>query len=397
MLHTMRNIAPRHGGGVLALIVVMAPARADAAACTDLPNPTIGLGGSAAKPLLARFGAELARLEDPVTLVFQSTTSCFGITAYIDDAPLTGTASYWDATGAEQMCDLPLTGLTPDYGLMSIEPTLCEGVDAVPDGLGERIGPITPWSIIVPVTSSQTTISAEAIYFIYGFGASEGRVSPWTVDAELYARNATASSQIALALAAEIPPGKFKGNDTMTATGMVNAVAQSQNPEAALGFVGAEVADLARDVVRGLAFQAYDQTCGYWPDSTASAFDKQNVRDGHYYLWTPYRFYAPVDEHGAIVHAPTRIAVGYITGTETIPEQFPALDLVIDNGSIPRCAMEVWRDGDIGPLYSLQADAPCGCYYEARATGSTDCAACDDDAGCPGEAPVCRHGYCEVI
>jgi hypothetical protein len=33
----------------------------------------------------------------------------------------------------------------PDYGLMSIAPTLCEGVTAVPDGLGEFIGPVTPW------------------------------------------------------------------------------------------------------------------------------------------------------------------------------------------------------------------------------------------------------------
>jgi hypothetical protein len=109
----------------------------------------------------------------------------------------------------------------------------------VPDGLGERTGPITPWSLIVPAASSQTTISAEAVYLVYGFGASQAQGSPWTLDAELYARNATASSQIAVALAAEIPVGKFKGNDTMTANGMIGAVAQLENPEVALGFVGA--------------------------------------------------------------------------------------------------------------------------------------------------------------
>lgn len=390
----MRNIAPALAG-LLALGTPPGPAAA--AECTALPNPTIGLGGSAARPLLAKFAAELSALDEPITLVFQATTSCFGITAYTDDTPMTGTASWWDATGAEQMCDLPLTGLTPDYGLMSIEPTLCEGVTAVPASLGERIGPITPWSIIVPAASSQTVISAEAVYFIYGYGAAEGQVSPWTVDAELYARNATASSQIALALSAGVPVGKFKGNDTMTANGMVDAVANSQNPEAALGFVGAEVADLNRDRVRPLAYQARDQTCGYWPDSDATAFDKQNVRDGHYDLWTPYRFYAPVDQDGRITHAATRTAVGLITGTEPIPPDFPALDLVIDNGSVPRCAMAVWRDGDIGPMYSQPADEPCGCYYEAHATGSTTCAACESDADCTAAAPTCRHGYCEVL
>lgn len=393
----MFSFAPRAAATMFVVLIATLPGRALAAPCADLPNPTIGLGGSAAKPLLGKFATELAKQAEPVTLVFQATTSCFGITAYIDDTPMTGTASYWDAAGSEQMCELPLIGITPDYGILSIAPTLCEGVTAVPEGLGERIGPITPWSLIVPLASSQTAISAEAVYFIYGFGASEGKVSPWTMDAELYARNATASSQIALALAAGIPLGKFKGNDTMTANGMVNAVAQSQNPEAALGFVGAEVADLSRDIVRTLAFQAYNQKCGYWPDSTATAFDKRNVRDGHYFLWTPYRFYAPVDQNGAIIHAPTRTAIGYITGTEPIPADFPALDLVIDNGSIPRCAMQVWRDDDIGPLYSLQAEAPCGCYYDAHATGATQCASCEADPDCPGEAPVCRHGYCEVI
>lgn len=388
----------RRALGVASCVAILAAARtARAAPCTDLPSPTIGLGGSAAKPLLALFGAELAALPDPVTLVFQATTSCFGITAYIDGSTLTGTASYWDVDGVEQQCELPVVGVVPDYGLMSIEPTLCEGVTAVPDGLGEFIGPVTPWSLIVPAASSQTTISAEAVYFVYGFGASQGMVSPWTIDAELYARNATASSQIAVAIAAGIPIGKFKGNDTVTAAAMVTSVAQSTNPESALGFVGAEVADLNRDTVRTLAFQARDQSCGYWPDSTPTAFDKQNVRDGHYYLWTPYRFYAPVDDAGVMVHDATRTAIGYLTGVEPIPAEFPALDLTIDNGSVPRCAMQVWRDEEVGPMYSVQPDAPCGCYYEFRATGASSCTACGDDSACSDDAPVCRHGFCEVI
>ena len=379
-----------------ATVLLLLASRDEAAPCSNLPSPTIGLGGSAAKPFLASFGAELSAMPDPVTLVFQATTSCFGITAFIDDTMLTGTASYWDADGVEVMCELPVLGVAPDYGLMSIAPTLCEGVTEIPAGLGEFIGPVTPWSIIVPEASSQTTISAEAVYFVYGFGASQGMVSPWTVDAELYARNATASSQIALAIAANIPIGKFKGNDTMTASGMVSTVAMSANPEAALGFVGAEVADQNRDVIDTLAFQAYDQSCGYWPDSTPTAFDKQNVRDGHYYLWTPYRFYAPVDDAGVMIHEPTRTAVGYLTGVEAVPPDFPALDLTIDNGSVPLCSMTVWRDEEVGPLYSYEHEEPCGCYYELRTTGATDCTPCTEDAECPAQAPVCRYDYCET-
>lgn len=380
--------------GLLAALV-LTPIDAFAAPCEDLPNPTIGLGGSAAKPLMARFGAELATLPEPITLIFQSTTSCFGITAYTDQTPMTGIANYWDAQGVEQSCELPLVGVMPNYGLMSIDPLLCAGVEAVPDDLGERLGPVTPWSLIVPIASSQTTISAEAVYFVYGFGAALGMVSPWASDAELYARNATASSQIALALAAGIPVAKFKGNDTVTANGMVAAVAMSQDPEAALGFVGAEVADLNRDVIRTLAFQAYDQTCGYWPDSSATAFDKQNVRDGHYVLWTPYRFYAPVDGMGEIVHEPTRIAIAAIAGEGLPTPDFPALDLIIDNGSIPRCAMQVWRDEELGPLMSYAPADPCGCYYEFRVTGEASCEVCVETSDCSEPGVSCRQGFCE--
>ncbi|MFV8755903.1 hypothetical protein ACNOYE_35580 [Nannocystaceae bacterium ST9] len=388
---------PKHLWIFTSIVASLAsPKLALAAPCIELPNPTIGLGGSAARPLFAAFATQLAALDDPITLIFQSTTSCFGITAYTDGTPMTGLANYWDVEGVEQTCELPLAGIAPDYGLLSIEPTLCQGVDGVPAGIGERLGPVTPWSLIVPVGSTQTSISAEAVYFVYGFGASEGMVSPWTLDAELYARNPTASSQIALALAANIPVGKFKGNDTMTTNAMVAAVAMSQNPEAALGFIGAEVADLNRDIVRALAFQAYDQTCGYWPDSSATSFDKQNVRDGHYVLWTPYRFYAPVDEQGEIVHAPTRTAIGWMTASEPVPDEFPALDLVIDNGSVPRCAMQVWRDEELGPLHGYAPEDPCGCYYEFRATGASSCDACVESTDCSEAGAVCRRGFCEA-
>lgn len=391
----MRSIRPSIA---TALSVAMAafPGAVRADPCSDLPNPTIGLGGSAAKPLFASFATELAAMPEPVSLVFQATTSCFGITAYIDDAPMTGTASFWDVDGIEQTCELPISGVMPDYGLLSIQATLCEGVTEIPEGIAEFVGPVTPWSFIVPAASSQTTISAQAVYFVYGFGASEGMVGPWTIDEELYARNATASSQIALSIAANIPIGKFKGVDTMTTNGMITAVSTSENPENALGFTGAEVADLNREIVQALAFQAYDQSCGYWPDSSPTAFDKRNVRDGHYYIWTPYRFYAPVDDDGVITHEATRIAIGALTGSQ-VPMDLPALDLTIDNGSVPLCAMNVWRDEEVGPLSSYQPDAPCGCYYDFRTSGASSCTTCATDDDCPTASPVCRNDYCEAI
>jgi hypothetical protein len=377
-----------------ALVVAPQPARADGD-CADLPNPLIGVGGSASKPLLAKIAPALRQAADPITLIYQSPGACFGITTYVDGTPVTGTASYWDADGSEQTCTFPVLGVTPDFGMLGVQGTLCEGVDALPEGIGEFPGPVTSWSLIVPNASSQTSISAAAVYFIYGFGAALGQVSPWTVDAELYSRNATSAALIAIALASGIPPTKFKGTDVGTNQAMISSLAMSVNPEAALGFVSTEVADLNRDSVRTLAFQAEDQTCAYWPDSTATSFDKRNVRDGHYTLWSPYRFYAPVDAGGAITNPTTRRFIGFFTGAEAPPPELPLLDIIIDNGNLPQCAMQVWRDEEIGPLYSFQPDEPCGCYFEQRATGKTDCTACADDSGCGADAPKCRHGYCE--
>ncbi|HWB76480.1 MAG TPA: hypothetical protein VG755_16045 [Nannocystaceae bacterium] len=383
------------GASAVAATMTFAPA-AIAAPCMDQPNATIGLGTSNGRPLAAAFAAELAALPDPITLVYVGATACQGLGAVLDDTPYTGTASYWEIDGTEVMCEIDVPGTVPDFALIQADPTLCEGVDMLPDGIGEFVGPVTALSMIVPAASSQVNISAEAMYFVYGFGPSEGMVSPWTIDAEVRAREPSASSQITFAIAAGIPLGKFKGEETATAGEVVAALTSSANPEAALGFVAAELADANRDIVKTLAFQAYDQECAYWPDSTATAFDKQNVRDGHYFVWSPTRIYAPVDGSGEIIHEPTRIAVGYMTDTIDIPDDFPALDLTIDTGPVPRCAMEVWRDEEAGPLYSLMPDEPCGCYYEFRSSGSTSCTACELEEDCPTDAPVCRYGYCEV-
>lgn len=363
--------------------------------CADKPNVVIGGGGSASKPLLARIAPSLLDLPEPITLVYQSPGACFGITAYVDDELLTGTASYWDADGVEQTCDLPPTGLAPDFGMLGIDATLCEGVEAIPSGVGEFFGPITGWSLIVPNASSQTSISSEAVYFVYGFGAALGQVSPWTLDAELYSRGATSAALIIIALGSGIPPTKFQGIDVGTNQAMVSSLAMSQNPESAIGFVSAEVADLNRASVRTLAYQAFDQDCGYWPDSTVTAFDKRNLRDGHYYLWSPYRFYVPVDGQGEIVDEVTRRFIGYFTGAEPLPPELPLLDQIIDNGNIPECAMTVWRDQEVGPLYSYAPADPCGCYFEFRATGASDCEACVDDSSC-GDGESCRYGFCEA-
>lgn len=388
---------------------LLAPAAASAQACTELgPRVVIGAGGSASRPLLARLAAALRTLPEPIYLVYQAPGACYGITPYIDGgAPITGTANYWDADRTQRTCTLPVTGLVPDFGMMGTAATLCPDVDALPDGIGDFAGPITSWSLIVPSASAQQVISEEAGYFVYGFGPTAGMVTPWNDPAHIWGRNATSAALIALSLAFGLTPervaanftGAFADHDVVTNDRMIVEVAAGTTrgaADATLGFASTEQADAARDRVRTLAYQARGQECGYWPDSSATAFDKQNVRDGHYFLWSAYHFYTPVDASGAITDPDTREVVGYFTGDVALPEEVPLLDIIIANGNIPECAMQVWRDADMGPLYSYVPDEPCSCYYEFAATGSTSCTACDDASDCTAPGAACRHGYCEV-
>ena len=56
------------------------------------------------------------------------------------------------------------------------------------------------------------------------------------------------------------------------------------------------------------------------------------------------------------------------------------------------------REGVIGAISSFAPDAPCNCYFETIATKATpdNCKSCEDDTECGGDAPKCRHGYCEA-
>jgi hypothetical protein len=384
------------------------PASVSAQNCTELPNVVIGAGGSASVPLLTRVGAALRNADPPLTLVYQAPGACFGITPFLPDSTsrISGTARYWDADGTERTCTLPPTGLIPDFGMLGTSATLCDGVDEIPAGIGDFAGPVTSWSLIVPQTSSQQSISAQAAYFIYGFGAVEGQATPWIDPAHIWGRSPTSAALIAIALAIGVPAERmgswFVGDrsawDVRTNQRMIERVVESGAvaPDATLGFVSTEVADQNRATVRTLAYQHYDQTCGYWPDSTAVAFDKRNVRDGHYFLWSAYHFYAPVDGTGRIIDPETRRFIGYFTGSEPLPPQLPLTEIIADNGNVPECAMQVWRDTDLGPLYSYLPSAPCGCFYESVVTGASSCTPCEVAADCPTSAPVCRFNFCEV-
>lgn len=390
---------------ILAAVGGIAPPWSSSAAaqnidCESLPKPILyGVGGSAQRPLFSKLGAKLAASEERLTVVYASPGACFAMDAFNpdEDYKLTGTANYTLEDGSEKTCQLPAAGVKAAFGSMQVGATLCPNVTKLYDGVGDFEGPVSTTNFIVPVQSSQNVISAEAAYFVFGFG-DQGRAEPWIDNNLIIRRNDTSAVQLYVALASGVPAAKFKGIDAMTNANSIKFVAEATNKEAAIGFVSGENADDNRDTVRTLAYQHKGQTCGYWPDSTPSKFDKRNVRNGQYYLWGPTHLFAKVDASGQITDENARRLIGYLAGTVTPPPDVNILDVTIDNGNIPQCAMQVKRDGDLGAISSFQPDEPCGCYFEAKATGAAgDCTECESDDDCEsGSAKFCRHGFCEV-
>jgi hypothetical protein len=140
------------------------------------------------------------------------------------------------------------------------------------------------------------------------------------------------------------------------------------------------------------------QHCAVFPDSTATARDKRNVRDGHYSLWGPLHLLYKVDDHGAPANPDIRQGltdvVGYLAGTKALRNGVRLIDVYAQSGLVPECAMRVGRTKDGGNITPRLSASPCGCLFEARTTGSTSCSSCVVQGDCrAGE--TCSQGYCE--
>lgn len=151
--------------------------------------------------------------------------------------------------------------------------------------------------------------------------------------------------------------------------------------------------------MRVLAFEAFNQCLGggVYPDSTETARDKINVRDGHYPIWTNLRYVVRTDTAGK-TQGPNAARVdrllALLTGAEAIPN-LPVNKFVVETGNIPSCAMYVKRDVDGGPISAYEHPAPCHCSFEAiNGNPNPKCVACTDDTTCNGGK--CRDGYCEA-
>jgi len=376
-------------------------------------------GSSAATPFLQQIAQQL--VAQNVFIVYESTGSCVGVDAVLNGTPmLTGplapalTATYWDSAASPGVaCDLPAEGVTADIGASDVFAQSCAGFEfANLDALQVRDahGPIQTMTFAVPANSPYAEISAEAAYFAFGFGASGGLRDPsgsaaiWDNEDYLFKRSATSGTQAMLAAAIGVPAGVWKGKGHKSSgdvAASIQAAGQKQETaNAALGILAADYIDTKnlRAQIRVLAFQDTDQHCAVFPDSTSTARDKLNVRDGHYPLWGPLHLLLRVDGQGKPLNAANRQAVtdiiGYLSGTKALPNQVQLLDLYAQSGLVPECAMHVSRSKDGGNIFPYQPSNPCSCLFDSKATGSTTCTKCAVQGDCA-TGETCSQGYCE--
>jgi hypothetical protein len=299
--------------------------------------------------------------------------------------------------------------------------------ETLPATTGQFAGPAQGVNLIVPKDSTETSISTEALYYVFGVGdatqyATATQPIPWTIKDYVIQRKSTSFVQQFIRGAIQTLggnaanfPADFQNAATLTATcskaltdtngGTVEclqAAAAANHAQNAIGFTSGPTADANRATVHTLAYQHTGQLAGYWPDSTPDAFDKINIRTGQYYLWDVNQFFARITGSNAnvkleqISNPDVRTFIGYFSGQVQPPADADVNRAIIETGSIPLCAMHVRRDSDFGALSCEAAPVPCDCYFESIATKTPACDACTTDADCSAAAPKCRLNLCEA-
>jgi len=374
-----------------------------------LPSPVFVSGSSAVGNFLKGVGAALA---GTTTIVYTSPGSCQGVDAIFNGTALgTGTATYWDTTGTAHTCTL--ANEKADVGVSDVYYTSCTApyvFTSLPAGVTETHGPNQVMNFVVPFASTQSVISAQAAYMIYGFGAATNAVMPWTDPTVIFQRGAASGTQSMLAQAIGVHADKWLPDPAPAgapnivsggSTGMLNAVvtAGMTSANTPIGILASDVTDGTtastvdggapvshRTQVKILAYQHYNQDCAWLPDSSSTSYDKKNVREGHYALWGPIHFFTNSTKAAA-----TNL-VGYFAGTVATPTGVNLLQLEIVGHTVPQCAMKVQRSAEIGPMTPYTSTSPCGCYLESL-VGTTSCAACSSTTPCA--TGTCSNGFCE--
>jgi len=403
---------------------------AAAVTCDTLPNagnpssgplpPVVYIeGANAVGPFIAPLQQALSVDSNPINLVYIGDGGCVGASHFFTGQSISSSpAPVYYAAQTQGTCTLPSSGgpnggpPVADIAASDVYATTCGTLPGgqLPQNMADFHGPIQPMVFVVPRASSQLSISASAAYFVFGFGDESG-VSPWTANTSIYRRNASSAVQALLAAAIGVPLARWAGVDVGTlaentqaglsgAAAVVNALELDPNPEQAIGILAATNLDATTTThIATLAYKDFGQSCGHYPDSTAVAHDKANVRDGHYALWGPLHFFTFVNGNGVPNDSNVQRVISYMTGTAVPPGGVDLLQVESQNNLVAACAMHVTRTTELGPLASYAPPGSCSCYYDYVSTGQSTCTMCVRASYCPASAPVCNLsfpvGFCE--
>jgi hypothetical protein len=395
--------------------------------CSALPGTLVYIeSGDTQEALLKRLGRQLRDTAN-ITIVYLLTGSCsltpnlfngnaIAAGQVMDYIPSTAENPNWSSSDAGSTCTVT-TATQPMLGISALYPASCQlgGPDAG-SNIGLIDGPVQAYTFIVP--PSQFSADGKAIYAEEAqaaFGASKGTgqvtfngAVEWNDPMQMFFRPTSKSTLVSTAFNIHLTAmAMAQGAVQKAASSDVLSAVAAATSNSAIGILGDEVYDTqGRSMVQVLAFKAFGQNEAYFPDSTPTAFDKQNIRDGHYTMWSPTVYITQVDSSGE----PTNPAVKYIAdivagnSAATPPDGGAPIDGLADVtavGLTPGCAMQVTRatPQDGAPISTATAAPSCTCYFLSKIPGATgtppNCTPCDaDGTACP-SGQTCARGFCE--
>ncbi|HUS32146.1 MAG TPA: hypothetical protein VMZ53_26785 [Kofleriaceae bacterium] len=367
--------------------------------CVDVNPNMVYITGSTNLPPLVKAVQPLLYAGNPsYVAVFAPQTSCRGAGSILDpDATkhliknvTNNYAFYYDQQGKQTFCLLDPAGTVVDVGESDVNASAC-GFSAVAN-TADYVGPVLTIDLVVPSSSSQTTISAEAAHLVFGAGGASGKVTPWTDPHYYFTRSSGTGTTQLVSRAIGVDATMWWGIDRLSAGNLVASM-EAIDPtvsESVIGVLSADYADKAKANLRLLAFQQKGQKYAYLPDSTPQVSDKANVRDGHYPIWGAIHFFASTANG-----VPSQAASAFITQFSVPKLKEELVSAIIDAGFVPSCAMKVSRTVDVGPLSPYTPPFGCGCYFDNKVNGATACKKCTTASDCTSAAPACNYGFCE--
>jgi hypothetical protein len=410
--------------------------------CDFLPNKIYLHGTTAVKPLIAVLGARLAQLPTPYTLLYQQVDSCAAVATVASGGNISQRGAPHVYTAAptaknpdaykDDTCTLNSSVLiSADVALADVYFDGCPNYAAnmlrdasvhVAASTAPAVDYLGPIQAMVYVTSpsnfsSQYLLLEEAQGLLAcGTGA---KVYPFVDPRQLnlYDHEGGFTNGIPLMtyhclalpvtyypkttdLATLVKPS-FYPQPELT---IISFVQSSINPTTAVGFLSGENYDENRDTLKSLAIVGPGQTArnkAFLPDSDATSRDRRNVRDGHYVVQGPLHMIARAGSDDVPTSPMAERFVNWLQGKPgrggEAPLPFNIIDIFAQTGVVPQCAMRVTRDTECGPFKPYRDPAPCGCYFESKATGlavPSGCTACQATAECSG-GRICSFGFCE--